>query len=331
MEKLLTIAIPTYNRSAYLDRALEHIERQYDERLEILVSDNASTDNTPQIVQKYEKSLQITYLKNDINKGADVNFLNCFKGANGKFIILLGDDDVFVEGAINYILDYLEKNLESSLVFMNFASFYDNYDSIEDCKKPWLIDTGDMSNVSKSIFIGSVGRQISFMSCLILCRKKILEVPQPERFIGSYFIHSYIALESVADKCANLGIITHLCIAKHNPSNQEDIALNHCFEIFGLHMHDLLCKKAVECGFDKKQLKKIYKQFACKTFVSKILTFKSWNDKSWKNDFWQFCYPVIKKYPDMWIKIMPVLLVPRFCARFLVKKVKPIIKRLKNK
>ena len=43
---LLTIAIPTYNRANYLKRALQSIAEQYDSRLEILVSNNASEDTT---------------------------------------------------------------------------------------------------------------------------------------------------------------------------------------------------------------------------------------------------------------------------------------------
>lgn len=52
MEKILTIAIPTYNRANYLKRALKSIAKQYDDRLEIIVSDNASLDDTEEVVRE---------------------------------------------------------------------------------------------------------------------------------------------------------------------------------------------------------------------------------------------------------------------------------------
>ena len=85
MEKILTIAIPTYNRCAFLDKTLKHIERQYDDRLEIIVSDNASDDATYDIVKSYQKKYNINYSRNEYNIGGDANFLKCLKLAKGKF------------------------------------------------------------------------------------------------------------------------------------------------------------------------------------------------------------------------------------------------------
>lgn len=64
MEKLLTIAIPTYLCSQELKRALEAIEKQYDERIEVLVSNDNSPDDTDDVVAEIQKRMPIHYLKN---------------------------------------------------------------------------------------------------------------------------------------------------------------------------------------------------------------------------------------------------------------------------
>lgn len=56
-QPLLSICIPTYNRSTYLEEALCNIinDTSFSDDIEIIISDNASTDNTQEIVSKYIK------------------------------------------------------------------------------------------------------------------------------------------------------------------------------------------------------------------------------------------------------------------------------------
>jgi glycosyltransferase involved in cell wall biosynthesis len=94
-----------------------------DPRIEILVSDNASTDETPGIVTAYmDRGLQIRYLRNISNIGADANFMQCFEKARGKYVWLIGDDDVVVPGAIGKIVSYLQAS-EYSLIYVNSYRF----------------------------------------------------------------------------------------------------------------------------------------------------------------------------------------------------------------
>jgi abequosyltransferase len=122
---LLSIAIPTYNRSAFLGELLASLYDQCmsDPRLELLVSDNASTDETPAIVEAYvARGLPILYLRNSSNIGADANFMQCFDKAKGKYVWLIGDDDLVVPGAIGKIISYLQAG-EYSLIYVNSYSF----------------------------------------------------------------------------------------------------------------------------------------------------------------------------------------------------------------
>ena len=114
-KKLLTIAIPTYNRASKLDYSLSLFEKELksvdESSLVFFISDNCSPDNTGEIVNKYtEKGMPIIYSRNEENIGPDNNFLKCFYHAQSKYLWLLGDDDYLLEGKLKMILNILSSN-----------------------------------------------------------------------------------------------------------------------------------------------------------------------------------------------------------------------------
>ena len=77
-------------------------------RVELLLSDNASPDETPATVEEYHRrGLHMRNIRNEINIGPDANFEQCFKEASGKYIWIVGDDDVVLHGAVATVLDLL--------------------------------------------------------------------------------------------------------------------------------------------------------------------------------------------------------------------------------
>ena len=104
---LVTIGIPTYNRaSAFLKRALTSAVNQTYQNIEIVVSDNASTDHTEDVVKGFADP-RISYFKQKENIGAINNFNFCLAQAQGDYLLLLLDDDLvdddFVETYIQAI------------------------------------------------------------------------------------------------------------------------------------------------------------------------------------------------------------------------------------
>ncbi len=107
---LLTIAIPTYNRARYLRELLSVLFDQLvtETLVELIVSDNASPDETPAVVEEYQmRGLRLRSIRNETNIGADANFLQCFEQARGKYFWLFGDDDIIVPGGVAKILSLL--------------------------------------------------------------------------------------------------------------------------------------------------------------------------------------------------------------------------------
>ena len=91
---LVTIAIPTYNRAdGYLREALASAMNQTYQNIEIIVSDNCSTDNTERFVKGISDP-RLRYFRHNKNIGANNNFNYCLEQANGDYFLLLQDDDM---------------------------------------------------------------------------------------------------------------------------------------------------------------------------------------------------------------------------------------------
>jgi len=90
---LVTIAIPTYNRAnQYLRDAITCATRQSYPHIEVIISDNCSTDSTEQVVREFHDP-RIRYFRQSVNVGANNNFNFCLKQAQGKYFYLFLDDD----------------------------------------------------------------------------------------------------------------------------------------------------------------------------------------------------------------------------------------------
>ncbi len=117
---LLSICIPTYNRASTIQEALESIMEQVDKTnkdlIEICIADNASTDNSFEVIDRYRENspVKFTYHKNPVNKWADYNFLKVIEISNGKFCWYLWSDDILEAWSINKVLQTLQGNPDIS-------------------------------------------------------------------------------------------------------------------------------------------------------------------------------------------------------------------------
>jgi len=126
---LLSICIPTYNRAEYLKQSLDSLisQNRFNE-IEVVISDNCSTDNTENVCLEFQKKFtNIHYFKNKENI-RDKNFpLSLFR-ANGTFRKLCNDTIIYMDGTIDYILDILHANSEERplLFFLNGSGNFSN-------------------------------------------------------------------------------------------------------------------------------------------------------------------------------------------------------------
>src|SRR5713226_3275180 len=93
-QSLVSIGLPTHNRSASLRRAIASALAQDYRPIELIVSDNGSTDETETICRAAaEHDSRIKYLRQPENRGAAANFQAVLDHARGDFFLWLADDD----------------------------------------------------------------------------------------------------------------------------------------------------------------------------------------------------------------------------------------------
>ncbi len=327
-EYLLSICIPTYNRKALLKRAIDSILSQSDDRVEILISDNASDDGTQEMIK--DEYPDIRYSRNEQNIGGEANFLKCCELARGKFFILFGSDDVLVEGALSKILLFLENN-NCAIAFMNHAFFSGEYKDMYHCKK-WLEEFESIKTVSKTDFIKYAKCQLSFLSCLIFSKKAYKTVLHPEQYIWTYFLHTNIVFEAAKEDKSVFGIVGNICIADNITGGESTVENNNMklFEIFGKGLEYSICTHAVECGFDSVIMKKIYLDYAKHNYPRMIIKTKARKTYDWYSEYKEFVQPILKKYPILYFYTIPFYLVPGFVARFIRKYIRPFYIKMKE-
>lgn len=110
-----SIIIPAYNYGHFLADALESVLIQNRSDIEILVIDDASIDNTPQVAQAF--SQHIRYVRNEVNLGAGGAWGVGLKLARGKYLIKLDADDELLPGHLEALENAFEADGEVGMVF----------------------------------------------------------------------------------------------------------------------------------------------------------------------------------------------------------------------
>jgi abequosyltransferase len=209
---ILTISIPTYNRAYYLNRCLLSIENQLKPETPILIKiyDNCSTDNTKNIVEPFIlRNENFIYQKNEQNIGPDLNIGQCYYTSDTKYTLVFGDDDVFLDGTLDYLIAILNRNTEFGLVFLNFYLFKKDHFQERPNHIKKLNDAFILNGTS---IVKITAYQLGFISACVVNTKAI----NKERIIenaGSNFNQLFPILSSVKLCYPNL-YIRRYCIAQ---------------------------------------------------------------------------------------------------------------------
>jgi len=178
--KLLSICIPTYNRSEKLIATLECLKGQvenFGNYISIFVSDNNSDIEQKKNIQEYHLKNDFFLLNlNDVNLGIIGNLYTLNRLADSEYIWFLGDDDVLLPGCIQNIIKVLTE-YSVNYLFMNYNSFVDSIDNlVSKTKTPFngykTIDKHTACNLFKSC-----GTAFMFISASIY-RKKYIDILQ---------------------------------------------------------------------------------------------------------------------------------------------------------
>jgi glycosyltransferase involved in cell wall biosynthesis len=123
---LISIGLPTYNRAATLGRAIESALNQDYQNLELVISDNASTDETEAIcLNAARHDNRVKYLRQQNNQGLTANFREVLSQSGGEFFMWLADDDWLEPGYLTRCMSVFLAEPQHSLV-CGKARYFEN-------------------------------------------------------------------------------------------------------------------------------------------------------------------------------------------------------------
>lgn len=198
----LSICIPTFNRAHYLGQLLDSLAAQIDPGVEVVISDNASTDGTPEIVEKRRNVIpRLTYLRWNENRGADQNYLSAVEMASGQYCWLMGSDDIAVEDAIKNIRSAIARKPDCLLFGRQLRT--KEMELIEN-QSYWSFHGERWFDFSKEPFSRyleqstSICALFSYLSSIVFKRELWARDEMKQRLLGSAYAHADILIRQLA-------------------------------------------------------------------------------------------------------------------------------------
>lgn len=129
MSVSFSVIIPTYNRAHMISRTVESVLKQTYPASEIIIVDDASTDNTKSILQKYIDSGKIKYICHERNMERAKARNTGMDNATSNFITFLDSDDIIHENNLGDAKDYIAQNPDAHFIY-NFHQLIDEANNV---------------------------------------------------------------------------------------------------------------------------------------------------------------------------------------------------------
>lgn len=176
----ISVCMATYNGEQYVKEQIQSILRQIPDDSELIISDDGSTDGTVNEINSIEDG-RITLLNNNEKHGIIGNFSNAINNSSGDFIFLSDQDDVWLDGKVETMMNYLQSydlvHCDSAVTDKDLNIIYDSiYKKIKS-------GPGLLKNIIRSTYYGS---HMAF-------RRKIYEdaKPFPDKYIDGEMAVGY--------------------------------------------------------------------------------------------------------------------------------------------
>lgn len=119
-EKLVSIVLPVYNGAENLRESIESVLKQTYKKFELIVVNDCSTDDTELVVKEYQKKdSRIRLLNNEVNLKLPNSLNRGFESALGEYWTWTSDDNIFLENAIERMVEVLENN-HTDMVYTDY-------------------------------------------------------------------------------------------------------------------------------------------------------------------------------------------------------------------
>lgn len=169
---------------------LRQCSKELLDQIEIIISDNCSTDDTETIVRSaMSDGFECVYNKNKENLGMDGNFVTCFKMARGKYVWLLGDDDPIIPNALAKIVKKL--------------SGEDNFGLVHIYKKERFSEEEFITYMDDNEYVRTISYYTTLISSNIVQTKYVPEIDF-DKYMGTWFTLMPLYISALVKEEKNL-------------------------------------------------------------------------------------------------------------------------------
>lgn len=314
---LLSINIPTFNRSRFLSAILSAMAddvKKLGDAVEIVILDNCSADDTEDVIADRPWGFDVNYIRNASNIGPQANIHMAHRVGCGRYVWVMGDDDFLKPGQLLRIVETLKKGPELVLL---------SYDKLTpDRRYIGCVDAGEhdlfISRFDPGFDIEKIDSLIGFLSANIIRRE----------WIEKFSEQDYIALDQKGELAhamiyysaiASGGQLAYLS-GKPLIQTMDNGYLKHDYWVYVCVQYcSMLPEELVSLGFDSKVVRPFFKRRLLKESVKRMLSeiYRGHDARLvCKNEFLR------AKLGMSFVFLLPFLLVPSWLIRFVYDAVK---------
>jgi len=226
--QVLTICIPVFNCEETICECIDSVLKYYaNENVQILIIDNASTDNTYNIVKSYDNK-KIYSRRNFKNLGFAENFKKCIKFSQGEYITFLGGDDVLINNNLIKTIDWIKINPSVFMSGSDLRVFVETSNNpTRNCvfgNKETIYNAGDTALIEW--WLASTLSSIGGWIVSSIAAKKYVNLIPNHTIIPQFFLGFYIAKEFDVSYYPTLYFAQRLSNNNQQLANQQYLSLS---------------------------------------------------------------------------------------------------------
>lgn len=173
-DKLISFVLVSYNQEKYIEAALLSVLDQTYSNIEIIVSDDGSTDKTKDIIRLHHND-NFIFLDNKKNKGLIGNLNFAFRYIKGEYVVVMAGDDISLPHRTSTIVNYFDDNPDTYCIYSNTIDINSDGEEIALSSYGYKYYTRNGNMSINSHLLNDLG----ILGCSAAFRKSILEKPLP--------------------------------------------------------------------------------------------------------------------------------------------------------
>lgn len=304
MPPQLSICIPTYNRCQCLKESLDSLwtaVEGFNDRVEIVISDNASPDETKEVVLGFaDKFKNLKYYKNNENIGATRNIFKVLSHAEGEYVWVFGDDDKILARSISLFFELIEKKYD--FIIFNYSIWSKDFSSQKISSNIRL--KNDCEFKSGDEVLEKMGTQPGYISCVLYKRQIFTQFPDFERdlFIDYGYPQLYMFYRGIFPDKKGLYVSEPLV------QNRSDNSKGFNWYKFNVEGLSKILNNLVSLGYSRQSSRKTQNYIIFNYIFWHILVMK--RDGVRVLNHFPLMFKYYKGYFLFWLAVVPCLLIP---------------------